>query len=149
MKNEELYNKLSTKEYANRTLIEQPLSLDAFYNKVIDGFEKAVKLASLIQQKEKELKILKDKIKPFVLEEIENGEHLDGYRLETVQSGRYDYSRNEEWLILKNRMKEIEKDMQIAYKSKGTYISEDGEVIEPAIYKSNQKSYKIIKNKEK
>ncbi len=117
-------------------------------DRIINGYESAVKSAVFIKKAEDAIKVFKEKIKEYVIDEIENGENtVDNVRLEVTSSGRYDYSSNPDYVELKNKLKEIEKDMQHAYKSGKSLINEEtGEIIPPAKFIPNKKSYKIIKN---
>ncbi len=116
-------------------------------DRIINGYESAVKSAVFIKKAEDAIKVFKEKIKEYVIDEIENGETLDGYKLEVTSGGRYNYSSNPDYVELKNKLEEIEKDMQVAYKSGKSLINEEtGEIIPPAKFIPNKKSYKIIKN---
>jgi len=84
-----------------------------------------------------------------------NGQIYEGYKIEFGQSGRYTYDHHEEYAQLKNRMKYLEENMKMAYKShsKGsgfgitTIIDEHGEEFPCAVYTPSKAYVKLVKQK--
>jgi hypothetical protein len=150
---EDQLNEMRNKEERNKNKV--PLTYDniiSFLQKrterVIEGFDKGYELALLIKNIETELTMMKGQIKETVLIEIENGYTYDGHKFEPTQSGRYVYDHSDDWKKLSSKRKELEKMMQMSYKTGKSIIDEDtGEVYDSAIYKPNKPSYKISKTK--
>ena len=93
-------------------------------------------------------------IKQYAITEFERHGNksvsLCGCTVQKSQSGRYSYKHLEQWNEVNGQAKAIEKQAQEAYKQslKGIdLIDENGEVIQPAEYKPNSESLKIIINK--
>ena len=115
---------------------------------VVDGFDDAFKLSLFIKLFEEKLKTIKSEVLEQVIYETETSVEWQGYKFEQTSGGRYNYSKNKEWNELKSQIKNIEIDMQNAYKSDHAYINEEtGEVIMPAVFMPNKTSIKITKIK--
>lgn len=119
-------------------------------NKALDGeidelhaYIECSKIKSMAESSMKNLK-------QYALSEFEKyGEKtVDAYgcQIQKSQSGRYSYNHLSSWVDLNGQIKAIEKQSQEAYKQseKGIdLIDENGEIIPPAEYKSNEESLKI------
>lgn len=95
-----------------------------------------------------ELRALADYVKDC-LEEIKDqairegekfkGQTYKGFQIDVRSiGGKYSYDHIEEWVELKNRIKDLEKFYQAAYKNRnqGFFLNEHtGEIFEPAAYK--------------
>lgn len=122
--------------------------LNARKNAVIDGYEDAHILAIQLKNFEEAISVIKEQIKETILSELSQPIEMNGFRIEETQSGRYDYSDSLEWQTLEQKKKQLEKDMQAAYKSNHAYINEEtGEIIQAAKFKPYSPSYKITKLK--
>lgn len=117
-------------------------------NDVKDGYKAPFQVAINLRSYIDRLTELQDECNELVLLEIKSEPiNYAGFKFEKIQSGRYDYSESSEWSDLSNRIKSLEKDMQIAYKKGAALINEStGEVIMPANYKPNKESFKITKS---
>jgi len=119
---------------------------------VLDGFEDGLDIYTKLDYFEKILKSAKNKIRQSAVDAFElYGEKMvlmNNKKVHIVQSGRYNYTSSKEYTDLKERIKSLEAKMKTAYQMKldnpeNLYITETGEVIQPAEYKSNSKSLKI------
>lgn len=110
---------------------------DLIVNRVRNGELKALEAFIKVDFLQKALTKAKDAIKKEASEEAEsygNGEFLLGVEIAVKERGvRYDYSNNSEWTQLKSEMDVIQDDMKKAALSKHKIITDDGEVILPAI----------------
>lgn len=122
--------------------------LDRKKTDVLEGNDDAYKLMLFIKKLEEKLKSVKNDILEVAVDETTDKIEWNGYRFENTSSGRYNYDHCLEWTELKERMKTIEKNMQIVYKSgNAMFDNETGEEVQPAEFKPSKKSVKITKYK--
>lgn len=108
-----------------------------------------IEIKNLMDQMDQAMKEIKDQ----ALREAAqyHGSSYRGYQIEIREGGgRYAYDHIPEWAEMKEKIKEIEKRAQMAYKmanQRDLMISEDGEIISPAKFQGNSPSLivKIIK----
>ena len=116
-----------------------------------DGNDCPLKAMMKLKEIENSVKTAKAQIMPFALNEISYYEkdktEIDGIKISTTQSGKYDYSEIQEIKDLQDKIKDLQDKAKNAYKAglnSNTIIDKvTGEIIQPAIYKSNNKSIKI------
>ena len=98
---------------------------------------------------EKDIKSVKERISETALLEFERygqkSVELDGYTFSKSASGRYSYKHAPEWQALTAMVSDVQKKMQMAFKSgTGQYIDPDtGEVYTAAEYNPNKESLSI------
>jgi hypothetical protein len=119
---------------------------------VLNGNYNPLQLMKELTELEKAIKEAKSEIMEEAINEFDKHGAKTikeyGYEISSTQSGRYDYSNNPDWNSLNNDRKELETKMQAAYKANGSVIDEEtGELIEPALYKSNKASLRFKKLK--
>lgn len=113
---------------------------------VYEGFEDPLELLANFKRIEKTISECKDVIMETALLELErygNKRETETAVFEFTQSGRYDYSRNPDYVKLKKQIKEIESNMKLSYKKEGYIDPETGEFVEPAEYKANSPAIRI------
>lgn len=119
----------------------------------LEGEVSCLEVLADLKQIEDALAEAKKAILPDAIQELNRyGDKLEdyGFRFERTQSGRYNYSMNPEWVELSNRIKELEKASQDAYKmaQRGSILVDaDGCQVVTAEYIPSTPSIKIIKLK--
>lgn len=115
---------------------------------VVDGQKNGYELALFLKELDDIIKGIKSEIIDTVLSEFEDKYEYNGFRFEKTQSGRYTYNHSKDWNDMNEKRKELEKIMQMSFKTGKSIINEEtGEVYESAVYKPNKESYKISKIK--
>jgi flagellar biosynthesis/type III secretory pathway chaperone len=126
------------------------MNIEEIKQKALNGEISPIQLLSKLSELEKAVKEAKDEIMEDAISEFEKYGAKSireyGFEISIAQSGRYDYSDNADWNKKQSEIKEIERRMQAAYKANGSILDENtGEIIEPAIYKSNKPGLKFKK----
>lgn len=68
----------------------------------------------------------------------------NGFVFRQIQTTRYDYKNNPNWVQLLQNIKVLEKKMQLASNAKSEYIdTETGEIVPPAVKNFSEKSIRI------
>jgi len=119
--------------------------------KVVDGELDALEVYAKMKQFNNHLQ---DCIKAVQEEAIREAERYGEKSFEhkgmsfEFREGRrtYDFKHIPEWVEEKNKLKEIEKRAKTAAHMNGTFVDEDGAVVEPCIIKHSSPSL-IVKNK--
>jgi hypothetical protein len=141
MKTEEIYHYVSE-------LTEQ----------VENGEINPLKARMIFSELEKVSKSANEKIRPLAVYECEKGvDTFEGFKVERMQSGSWDYSSSDEWNKKKNELESIQSEMKSAYKilTSGNLqpdITDEGILINdkrviPANYNPNAPTVKFIKIK--
>jgi hypothetical protein len=125
---------------------------------VENGESKALEARMMLSDLEKVTKAANDKIRPYAVSEFESGVNtFNGFKVERMQSGTWDYSSSPEWLKKKSELEMIQEEMKSAYKLMSGNdlhldITEEGILINdrriiPANYNPNNPTVKFTKIK--
>lgn len=120
----------------------------------LDGEANALSAYITLKEIEAELKDAIDKVKPLALAEAKNYEETTfsafGAKV-TVKSGggRWSYDHIPAWKEAKEKVTELEKAAQSAYKNSkiGMLVSEEGEVVSPARYTEGEEQISVTLDK--
>ena len=114
-------------------------------NGYISEMEVYAELSSL----EKEVKKVREQVLDVAIIEFERyGEKtvlLDNFQISKTASGRHTYLNNADWAKKTAEIKEIQRKMQLAYKSPEKVFIDPatGEIFEPSEYRANKESLSI------
>ncbi len=104
---------------------------------VENGNENAGELYLKIDFLKKALDKAMKEIKEGAIEELakyDKGQTLGGVEFSVQEKGKPSYKHHEDWQKKKEELTAIEADMKAAAKSGNNIVTEDGEIIPPAIY---------------
>jgi len=135
--------------YSKQVFLDMQEQLASMANQAEDGEINEMALYAELSELEKNVKATKERVKEWAVREFDTyGEKtvsFENFLISKSASGRHSYTNNPQWVATKNTLSDIEKKMQIAYKSESkVYIDpETGEVFEASEYKPNKESLSI------
>jgi len=130
------------------------MNKEEILNQIKEGFGNPLLELAKINEELKQLELFKSQLIELSIDTLKNSlnnqksytEH--GYEFSLVQSGRYEYKSNHNYLRLRKEIKQLEEKMKIALAENTILIDrETGEVFPPAEYIPNKISIKITKKK--
>lgn len=135
--------------YSKEIFLDMQEQLASMANQAENGEINEMALYAELSELEKDVKATKERVKDWAVREFDHyGEKtvsFENFLISKSASGRHTYTNNPDWVEGKKRLSEIEKKMQIAYKTESkVYIDPDtGEVFEASEYTPNEESLTI------